>query len=213
MNYQKLLDEELNKIKKLDKRPKLLLHVCCGPCSSYVLEYLNEFFDITIFYYNPNISPKDEYDKRVLEVLRLLKEAPFGKNVKFVNWKYDVESFVNISKGLEDEKEGGKRCKKCYNLRLSETVKYAKDNNYDYFTTTLSISPYKDANSLNLIGKHLSEKYDVPYLFSDFKKKNGYKRSIELSYEYNLYRQDFCGCIYSKKEAMERKLNKEGTKI
>lgn len=212
MNYQKLLDEELEKIKKIGKRPKLLLHVCCGPCSSYVLEYLSEYFDITVFYYNPNISPKEEYEKRVEEVLRLLKEAPFGKNVKFVNWKYDTESFEDIAKGLENEKEGGKRCKKCYNLRLSETVKYAKENNYDYFTTTLSISPYKDADSLNSIGKLLSEKHGVPYLFSDFKKKNGYKRSIELSHEYNLYRQDFCGCIYSKKESLERNKNKEGTK-
>lgn len=205
MNYQKLLDEELLIIEKQNKRPKLLLHVCCGPCSSYVLEYLCKYFDITIFYYNPNISPKEEYDKRVEEVKRLLKTASFIKNVKFVNGKYENEKFEEIAKGLEEEKEGGKRCKKCYHLRLYETAKYAKNNSFDYFTTTLSISPYKDANALNSIGKKLSEEFDIPYLFSDFKKKNGYKRSIELSKEYNLYRQDFCGCIYSKKESEERK--------
>ena len=206
MNYQKLLDEKLKEITEKKERPKLLLHVCCGPCSSYVLEYLSSYFDITCFYYNPNISPKEEYDKRVIEANKLLNEAPFGKNVKFINWKYDKESFDNISKGLEEEKEGGKRCKKCYHLRLSETAKYAKDNHFDYFTTTLSISPYKDADCLNSIGKKLSFEYDIPYLYSDFKKKNGYKRSIELSKQFNLYRQDFCGCIYSKKESENRKL-------
>lgn len=205
MNYQKLLDDELQKINERKTRPKLLLHVCCGPCSSYVLEYLCQYFDITIFYYNPNISPKEEYDKRVLEVKRLIKDAPFIKNVTFINWKYDNEAFKIISKGLEQEKEGGKRCKKCYNLRLEETALYAKENNFDYFTTTLSISPYKDANTLNCIGKRLSIKYDVPYLFSDFKKKNGYKRSIELSKQFNLYRQDFCGCVFSKMESEERR--------
>lgn len=210
MNYQKLLDEELKKIEEGKKRPKLLLHVCCGPCSSYVLEYLCNYFDITCFYYNPNITPKEEYDKRVIEVKRLIKEASFIKNVDFINWKYDPESFELIAKGLENEKEGGKRCKKCYHLRLAETARYAKENGFDYFTTTLSISPYKDAESLNSIGKKLSTEYDVPYLFSDFKKRNGYKRSIELSRDFNLYRQDFCGCIYSKKESIERKKLKVG---
>lgn len=210
MNYQKLLDEELKKIEEEKKRPKLLLHVCCGPCSSYVLEYLCNYFDITCFYYNPNITPKEEYDKRVIEVKRLIKEASFIKNVDFINWKYDPESFELIAKGLENEKEGGKRCKKCYHLRLNETARYAKENGFDYFTTTLSISPYKDAESLNSIGKKLSTEYDVPYLFSDFKKRNGYKRSIELSRDFNLYRQDFCGCIYSKKESIERKKLKVG---
>ena len=198
MNYQVVLDntiKELNGVKK-----KLLLHVCCGPCSSYVMEYLSKYFDITIYYYNPNIDTEEEFDKRTKEVQRLTREAEFAKGIDVIVAPYEKELFEELSKGLEKEPEGGARCKKCYHLRLDKSARYAKDNGFDYFTTTLSISPYKDAEALNNIGKHLEEKYGIKYLYSDFKKKNGYKRSIELSKEYNLYRQDYCGCIYSKIE-------------
>ncbi len=176
------------------------MHACCGPCSSYVLEYLSQYFDIDIYYYNPNIDTIEEFDKRTKEVQRLVKTATFIRNTEVIVAPYEKELFEEIAKGLEHEKEGGARCKKCYYLRLEKTSKYAKEHNYDYFSTTLSISPYKDADALNNIGKKLEEKYGIKYLYSDFKKRNGYKRSIELSKEYNLYRQDYCGCIYSKLE-------------
>ena len=199
MNYQIELDKELLKLQERNVKPKLLLHVCCAPCSSYVLEYLNEYSDITVFYYNPNISSIDEYTKRYNEEQRFVKEYPFKNTINVINGKYDNDRFEEEIKGLENEKEGGSRCFKCYRLRLEESAKYAKDNGFDYFTITLTISPYKNSNKLNEIGKELESIYGVRYLLSDFKKKNGYKRSIELSHEYNLYRQDFCGCIYSQK--------------
>ncbi len=198
MNYQIVLDETLKEIETLDKKPKLLLHACCAPCSSYVLEYLNKYFDITIFYYNPNISSREEYEKRLNEEIRFIKEYPF-KDVKVISGEYDNSKFEETIKGLENEKEGGPRCLKCYKLRLEETVKYAKKNNFDYFTTTLTISPYKNSDAINEIGSILEKEYGVKYLYSDFKKKNGYKRSIELSHIYNLYRQNYCGCVYSMK--------------
>ena len=197
MNYQIILDETLKEIVKNKKKPKLLLHVCCAPCSSYVLEYLNKYFDITVFYYNPNISTKEEYNKRYNEEIRFVKEYPFDNKIKVINGEYDNDKYEELIKGFEDEKEGGPRCFKCYRLRLEESAKYAKENKYDYFTTTLTISPYKNSKVLNDIGHELSEIYGIKYLYSDFKKKNGYKRSIELSREYNLYRQDYCGCKYS----------------
>ena len=197
MNYQIVLDKELEKLKDLAVKPKLLLHVCCAPCSSYVLEYLKDYFDITVFYYNPNISSLDEYYKRLNEEKRFVKEYPFKEEISIIDGDYDNERFEEEIKGLENEKEGGARCFKCYRLRLSKSAKYARDNNFDYFTTTLTISPYKNANKLNEIGSELEEEYGIKYLYSDFKKKNGYKRSIELSHEYNLYRQDYCGCVYS----------------
>lgn len=196
-NYQIELDKVLKELTLKNEKPKLLLHVCCAPCSSYVLEYLTKYFDITVFYYNPNISSKEEYDKRYNEEKRFVTEYPFPYEIKVINGKYDNDLFESTIKGLENEKEGGKRCFKCYRLRLEESAKYAKENNFDYFTTTLTISPYKNSQVLNEIGHELSEKYDIKYLYSDFKKKNGYKRSIELSHIYNLYRQDFCGCVYS----------------
>lgn len=197
MNYQIVLDKELEKLKDLDVKPKLLLHVCCAPCSSYVLEYLSNYFDITVFYYNPNISSFDEYKKRLNEEKRFVKEYPFKEEISIIDGEYDNEIFEEEIKGLENEKEGGARCFKCYRLRLSKSAKYARDNNFDYFTTTLTISPYKNANKLNEIGSELENVYGIKYLYSDFKKKNGYKRSIELSHKYNLYRQDYCGCTYS----------------
>ncbi len=198
MNYQTILDETINNLN--GEKKKLLLHACCAPCSSYVLEYLNKYFDITIYYYNPNIDTLEEFDKRTEEVNRLVNDATFATGVKVVIAPYEKELFDEIAIGLENEPEGGARCKKCYYLRLRKTAMYAKDNGFDFFTTTLSISPYKDADSLNLIGKKLSHEFGIDYLYSDFKKKNGYKRSIELSHIYNLYRQDYCGCVYSKKE-------------
>ena len=197
MNYQIILDKELEKLKDLTVKPKLLLHVCCAPCSSYVLEYLKDYFNITVFYYNPNISSFDEYNKRLNEEKRFVKEYPFREEIHIVDGEYDNEVFEKEIKGLENEKEGGARCFKCYRLRLSKSAEYARDNNFDYFTTTLTISPYKNANKLNEIGSELENIYGIKYLYSDFKKKNGYKRSIELSHEYNLYRQDYCGCMYS----------------
>ncbi len=196
--YSDILENIIEENK--DEKKTLLLHACCAPCSSYVLEYLSKYFDITIYYYNPNIDEKEEFDKRVEEVQRLLEEAPFAKNVKLVVGPYEREEYKEYTKGLEDEKEGGKRCMKCYYMRLLKACLYAKENNFDYFTTTLSISPYKNAYALNNMGKLLSKKYGINYLYSDFKKKNGYKRSIELSHIYKLYRQDYCGCNNSKIE-------------
>ena len=197
MNYQIELDKTLKEIIESGRKPKLLLHVCCAPCSSYVLEYLNSYFDITVFYYNPNISSINEYNKRLDEEIRFVKEYPFKNKIVVINGDYDNKEFEKTISGLEHEKEGGARCFKCYRLRLEKSAQYAKDNNFDYFTTTLTISPYKNSNVINEIGNELSFQYGIKYLFSDFKKKNGYKRSIELSHEYNLYRQDYCGCKYS----------------
>ncbi len=196
VNYQLILDKELEKITALDKRPGLLLHACCAPCSSYVLEYLEKYFDITVFFYNPNISPESEYLHRVGEIKRLISEM--CPRVSFLEGKYEPKRFYEMAKGLENEPERGARCLKCYRLRLEEAAIAAKEQGSDYFTTTLSISPQKDSAVLNTIGKEVSGQYGVPYLFSDFKKRGGYKRSIELSAEYHLYRQNFCGCVFSR---------------
>lgn len=196
INYQKKMEEILN---TLDTRKKLLLHSCCAPCSSYVLEYLSNYFDITIYYYNPNITEEDEFKRRLEEQIRFINEFKIENKINIIEGKYEKDRFEQMVLGLENEKEGGPRCFKCYKLRLEETAKLAKKLNFDYFTTTLSISPYKNANKLNEIGEDLEKIYDVKYLYADFKKKNGYKRSIELSKIYKLYRQDYCGCIYSKR--------------
>ena len=195
INYQLKLDEILANI---EKGKKLLLHSCCGPCSSYVLEYLSNYFNITVFYYNPNIEDKEEFLKRFNEQKRLIEELPTKYKVELIEGKYEKDKYEQIIKGLENEPEGGSRCFKCYRLRLEETAKLAKELGYDYFTTTLSISPYKNAAKLNEIGEELEKNYGVKYLYADFKKKEGYKRSIELSRKYKLYRQDYCGCTYSK---------------
>lgn len=200
-NYSLILEDTIKKLRAENKRPTLLLHACCAPCSSYVLEYLSLYFDITIFFYNPNISPESEYTFREQELMRLIKEMPLPSNVKMLSAKYEPTDFYDMAKGLEELAEGGERCKKCYRLRLSKTAKIAKENGFDYFSTTLSISPYKNAEWLNTIGAEEGQFFDVEYLFSDFKKKNGYKRSCELSEQYGLYRQNYCGCEFSKRQA------------
>jgi len=199
MNYQKELEKKIIDIVKNKTTPKLLLHSCCAPCSSYVLEYLSEYFDITIFYYNPNISPIEEFNKRIEEQKRLISKLPVKNKISFIEGNYENDKYEKLIKGLEMEKEGGSRCHLCYKLRLEETAKLAKEKGFDYFTTTLSISPYKNSKVLNEIGEELGKTYDINYLYADFKKRDGYKRSIELSKIYGLYRQDYCGCIYSKR--------------
>ena len=196
-NYQKVLDQILEKISVENKKPSLFLHSCCAPCSSYVLEYLSPYFAITVFYYNPNIYPLEEYDKRVQEQELLIQDMGLSGQVSFQVGQYDQERFYQRAAGLEDEREGGNRCLRCYQLRLEETAKRALQGSFDYFTTTLSISPLKNAEKLNEIGLALQDKYNIAYLQADFKKKNGYKRSIELSNEFGLYRQDYCGCQFS----------------
>ena len=203
-NYQKELDRLIGQIQKENKVPSLFLHSCCAPCSSYVLEYLSKYFDITVFYYNPNIYPEEEYRKRVQEITRLVNSMEFEHPVKLIEGRYDPQKFFRMAKGLEDIPEGGERCFRCYRQRMEEAAKLAKEGGYDYFTTTLSISPLKNAARINEIGEELAEIYHVTHLPSDFKKKNGYKRSIELSHEYDLYRQNYCGCIYSKREASNK---------
>ena len=198
INYGLWLDKKIEEIKASAKRPKLLLHACCAPCSSYVLQYLSEFFDITLYFYNPNITPQEENDFRAEELRRLCREMPLPRLPEIIIEDYEPEKFYEVVQGMENLAEGGARCAVCYRLRLEKTAEKAKELGVDYFTTTLTISPYKRAEWLNAIGGELSEVYGVPYLFSDFKKKNGYKRSCELSKEYDLYRQDYCGCEFSK---------------
>ncbi len=200
INYQLKLDEIIN---SLDYTPKLLLHSCCAPCSSYVIEYLTKYFDITILYYNPNIEPIEEYLKRKNEEIRFINEFKSINKLDIIDCSYDNDLYHELIKGLENEMEGGARCFKCYRQRLEYTAKLAKELDYDYFGSTLSVSPYKNASKLNEIGEELSNIYNIKFLYSDFKKRNGYKRSIELSRDYNLYRQDYCGCIYSKRNNIE----------
>lgn len=196
-NYQRRLDELIN---NLSGMPRLLLHCCCAPCSSYVLEYLSRFFEITCLFYNPNISPAEEYEKRAEELRRLISELPHKNPLSIIVEKYNPQDFFAAVKGYEHIKEGGERCFRCYRLRLEMAAKYAKEYNFDYFCSTLSISPLKNARKLNDIGEELSEIYKISHLPNDFKKKGGYKRSIELSAEYDLYRQNYCGCVFSKNE-------------
>ena len=196
-NYSKETEKIIENIEKTGHKPTLLLHCCCAPCSSYCLEYLHKFFRITLFYYNPNIHPEKEYRHRVDEVKRLVREMGLENEVDFIEGENDTESFYSLVKGMENVREGGERCFACYELRLDKTASLAKQMNFDYFTTTLSISPLKNAQKINEIGEMLGERYGVKHLPSDFKKKNGYKRSIELSAQYGLYRQNYCGCVYS----------------
>ena len=196
INYQKKTDEILE---TLSGKPKLLLHSCCAPCSSYVMEYLSQYFQITILYYNPNITDPAEYQTRLAEQKRLISEMQTANPVMLLEGRYDPALYLSAISGLEGEPEGGKRCTVCYALRMEEAAQTAKEKGLDYFTTTLSISPHKNAQKLNEIGEALSEKYEIPYLYADFKKREGYKHSIQLSQQFHLYRQDFCGCTYSVK--------------
>lgn len=205
-NYQKEMEKRIEKLAEKKEVPSLLLHSCCAPCSSYCIEYLSNYFEITVFYYNPNISPEEEYKKRVEEEQRLISELPTRYPVHFLEGSYEPERFFAMARGMENLKEGGERCFGCYELRLLESVSLAEKKGFDYVTTTLSISPLKNAEKLNEIGERLCEGKRVVYLNSDFKKKNGYKRSLELSKEYGLYRQNYCGCVFSKREAAEREL-------
>lgn len=195
-NYSDKCEEILN---SLDGKKRLLLHSCCGPCSSYVITYLTKFFDITILYYNPNIFPYDEYLKRKEEQIRLINEIDTENSLDIIDCDYDNDLYEKLIKGLEQEPERGKRCNVCYLMRLDKTAAIAKENGYDFFCTTLSVSPYKNANLINEYGSSLEDKYKVRWLYSDFKKKDGYKQSILLSQKYNLYRQNYCGCVYSKR--------------
>ncbi|MBQ2308292.1 MAG: epoxyqueuosine reductase QueH [Clostridia bacterium] len=205
-NYQLSLERTLCSLEGLENKKSLLLHACCAPCSSYVLEYLSKYFDITLFFYNPNIYPEEEFRFREDELRRLIGEMPLPSGVNIISGRYDPSEFFDIARGYEELPEGDERCRRCYALRLEESARAAKEGGFDYFCTTLSISPYKNAEWLNTIGKEMSEKYGVGYLFSDFKKKNGYKRSCQLSEQYSLYRQDYCGCVFSKREAEKRRL-------
>ena len=199
-NYKKLMEKELERVKQLEKKPTLLLHVCCAPCASAVLELLHPFFEITLFFYNPNIAPESEFFYRKEEICRLVQEMGFD-DVSVMVPEYNGEVFETLARGLEDLPEGGSRCERCYRLRLGKTAAYGKEKGFDYITTTLSISPYKNALWLNEIGRELEAEYGIRYLVSDFKKGEGYKRSCELSRQYDLYRQNYCGCIYSKGQA------------
>ncbi len=199
-NYSKELNKLMETLERSGERPSLLLHACCAPCSSAVLEQLTERFDVSVLFYNPNISPKSEFEKREEELERLIREMPAARDAKMIRTVYEPSEFYTAVKGLEDIPEGGERCFVCYRLRLEAAAKYAAEHGFDYFTSTLSISPLKNAAKLNEIGEELAKIYDVPHLPSDFKKKDGYKRSILLSKEYDLYRQDFCGCVFSKIE-------------
>lgn len=201
-NYANMFDSETDKIKNYNKKPKLLLHSCCAPCTSSVIEFVNEFFDTTLFFYNPNIYPESEFLFRSAELKRLISEMN-ADDIDIYIADYNNDEFEEIAKGYEHMPEGQLRCERCYRLRLEKSIKFASENGFDYVTTTLSVSPHKNAELLNSIGGELAGKYGIKYLFSDFKKKNGYKRSCELSRKYNLYRQNYCGCKYSKKTTGE----------
>ena len=195
-NYQKELDAKIAGLH--GEVPTLLLHSCCAPCSSYVLEYLSQYFSITLFYYNPNIYPPTEYEHRVEEQQRLIRSLPAVHPISFCPGPYDSDRFYELTRGMENVPEGGERCTVCFRLRLEETARQARAHGFDFFGTTLTVSPHKDAQRLNAIGAELAQQYGVRWLPSDFKKREGYKRSIELSKQYGLYRQEYCGCLYSK---------------
>ena len=209
VNYQKLLDELIQKNEREGVVPALLLHSCCAPCSSYVLEYLSQYFKITVLYYNPNIYPDEEYWKRVKEQQEFIRKFPAKHRISFLEGTFEKERFYDAVRGVEQIPEGGERCFRCYRLRLTEAARQAQKLQMDYFTTTLSISPLKNAQKLNEIGGQLAEEYGVDYLYSDFKKKGGYQRSVELSHQYEMYRQDYCGCVFSMREREAQKNRQE----
>ena len=207
VNYQKELDKLIEKLEQTKEVPRLFLHSCCAPCSSYVLEYLSEHFAITVFYFNPNIAPEEEYRKRVEEQKRLIEQLPAVYPIQFLEGRYEPEEFYSRVRGLEKEPEGGARCRVCFELRLEEAARLAAEGGYDYYTTTLSISPLKNAQVLAQVAMEMGEKWGVRWLPSDFKKKEGYKRSIQLSAEYDLYRQNYCGCVFSRRMAEKKEDN------
>ncbi len=224
-NYAKELENRIEEFGKQGTVPKILLHACCAPCSSYCLEYLREFFDVTVFFYNPNITSGPEYEKRVEEEKRLIREynrqvenssfenmnsTSAARRIEIIEGDYEPKDFYEAVKGLEDCREGGERCRKCFELRLSETARVAREMGFEYMTTTLTISPLKNADVLNEVGEAAASREGVIFLPSDFKKKNGYKRSIELSQMFGLYRQDFCGCSFSKAQRELEKENRSG---
>ena len=194
INYHNLCLEE---IKKLNTPKRILLHSCCAPCSSHVITFLSEYFNITILYYNPNISPQEEYEKRKKEQIKLINTLKTKNKLDYLDCDYDNNIYNKLIKGYEKEPEGGNRCGICFKLRLEKTAILAKENNYDYYCSTLTVSPHKNSKLINMIGEELSKQYDIKWLHSDFKKNEGFKKSIELSKKYDLYRQDYCGCIYS----------------
>lgn len=204
INYQLQLDNIINNIQKEQITPTLLLHSCCAPCSSYVLEYLSDYFRISVLYFNPNIYPASEYYYRENEQREFIEKLETKNKIDFIRAEYDPKLYFEAIKGYEMDREGGHRCHLCYELRFREAAKVAAENNFDYFTTTLSISPHKDSQILNQLGEKIAEEYGVNYLFSDFKKKNGFKRSVELTNKYNMYRQDYCGCVFSYNESKNR---------
>lgn len=205
-NYQKQLEDIIKSLASTTNTPKVMLHSCCAPCSSYCIEYLSKYFEICVFYYNPNIYPDEEYYHRVSEQKRFIELFPTEHKVSFIEGDFEKERFYELTRGYEKEKERGSRCSICFDLRLSKTAELAKELGYDYFCSTLTISPLKDADVLNSIGYEIADRIGISWLPSDFKKKNGYKRSTEISAEYNMYRQDYCGCVFSKQE---RELIKE----
>lgn len=208
-NLQKELEKIIEEAKKNGVTPSLLLHSCCAPCSSYCLEYLSQYFRITVLYYNPNLYPAEEYERRIFEQRKLIAALPAKNKISLVEMKGEPGEFYSAVRGLEQIKEGGERCFACFRLRLERAAKYAKENDFDFFTTTLTISPLKNAAKLNEIGEAAGKKFGVRHLPSDFKKKNGYKRSVELSKIYGLYRQDYCGCVFSKREREQAEAEKE----
>lgn len=208
-NYTKELEQLIQKLQQEGKVPRLLLHACCAPCSSAVLEYLSQYFAITLLYYNPNIAPLEEYQKREAELRRLVSQMKFTHPVELLPCQYDGQAFVQAARGLEGEPEGGKRCEACFRLRLRYAAQEAARLRFDYYTTTLSISPMKNAPLLNQLGEEIGREFGVAHLPSDFKKKDGYKRSVQLSKEYDLYRQDYCGCAFSKAQRQREKEERE----
>lgn len=208
-NYAKELERLIQKLQQEGKVPRLLLHACCAPCSSAVLEYLSQYFAITLLYYNPNIAPLEEYQKREAELRRLVSQMKFTHPVELLPCQYDGQAFVQAARGLEGEPEGGKRCEACFRLRLRYAAQEAARLHFDYYTTTLSISPMKNAPLLNQLGEEIGREFGVAHLPSDFKKKDGYKRSVQLSKEYDLYRQDYCGCAFSKAQRQREKEERE----
>ncbi len=205
MNYSKIMEQIIAKNQAEGHIPNLLLHSCCAPCSTHVIDTLSPYFNITIFYYNPNIEPLSEYEKRKAEEIRFINEYPAQNKLTIIDCDYDNDLYHQTIKGLEDVKEGGARCFKCYYLRMLTTALKAQELNYDYFATTLTVSPLKNSQKINELGSLIEEKYKIPYLYADFKKKDGYLHSIKMSQQYHLYRQDYCGCIYSKQERLAKK--------